>query len=784
MTVLTGAEIWRKYAVAGVPASGPHRPDKADIVPWATWLESMLASGAAGLAKATLALLAADIYRDADSTAVVYADPNPANNGFYVKGGVSGDGSWTRIGDLPGDVIRLTVTGGTGNAIVATAPVTPSVPGDKLYLMTPSANCTGASTIAVNGAAAAPIKTALASDTVTGSLVANSPVLMAWQVDHYQLLVSLPVDASGILNDAIAARTGAQTAQAAAEAAAAALGNQLRTYDTVVQAQGATIPVGVNNIRVVRDATNSRLANRTYVPGVVSDPGAFAEAGGHYWKPDFSALPTEALFSSRAGLAAATVPPLLNVALCFGYAAAGDCTPFLLKRVTSAPRFGGIRSTDRYLPSGAVDNTNGGWWVYVPGPAGVDVCAFGYVADWNGDDSVATDNTAALQEAINFAAQSFGNLGVDTGGGYGNHVLLPKGTGLIKSKITVHNGVRFRGKGVSQTILKMWDSFSTTSHVIRLGTPGDASAVCLSQTRGSAGNLVVNGSDATGGIATFFTPAPVTIYSTGNDTGITFTVTGKNLLGGTMSAVVSGSNAGKATTGGPYFAQVTSVAVSGATAANVTVGREPYAAFECSVEDMQLFATALNATSGTSMIYTDNAQHIAGVRRLRIFGGNRVCLNIQTGTGGASYITIEDIETFNHGSEVGVAANNPQIILNYAGPLLTPLKSIVVQGPDAGAASVGILIQGGRCRLEDVHVEHVAQGIVVSVASLNAGWVIMQNIIGGAGMDALVHMDSLAANNVLYYSALDSNSATLAIKDDRVGKSNLGAGLYLPWTLI
>lgn len=60
----------------------------------------------------------------------------------------------------------------------------------------------------------------------------------------------------------------------------------------------------------------------------------------------------------------------------------------------------------------------------------------------------------------------------------------------------------------------------------------------------------------------------------------------------------------------------------------------------------------------------------------------------------------------------------------------------------------------------------------------------MQNIIGGAGMDALVHMDSLAANNVLYYSALDSNSATLAIKDDRVGKSNLGAGLYLPWTLI
>lgn len=758
MIVQTGAEIWRKYAVDGVPASGPNMPDKNQIVPWATWIEGMLSAVTAGLAYADYASLAADIYHLARSTAIVYADPDPAKNGFYVKVGDAGTGSWSQIGDLPGDVIRLTVTGGTGNAIVAAAPVTPSMPGNKLYLMTPTANCSGASTIAVNGAAVVPIKTALASDTVTGSLVANSPVLMAWQVDHYQLMVSVGVDATGILNDAIAARTGAQTAQAAAEAAAAALGNQVRTYDTVAQAQAATIPVGVANVRVVRDAGGTRLVNRSYVPGLVSDPGAFAEAGGHYWKPDFSSLPTEAIMSSRAALAAATMPPLLNVAFCFGYAAAGDCTPFMLKRVTAAPRFGGVRSTDRYLPSGTVDSTNGGWWVYMPGPAGTDACAFGYKGDWNGLDASATDNFAVLQEAINFTAQAFGT-GYDTGGGAGGDVLLPSGTGMISAKLTVHDGVRLLGKGVYATVLKMKDTFSTTSDFIRLGTPGDASAITASQAKGSAGDLVINGTVASGGVAYLLQKRQPQIYSAGNDSARTFTAYGTDETGAAISAAVAGANAGSATVP-DYFMTVTRVAVDGATASTVTVGFDTFASFGCMIESMQIFSGIRNATSGMAMVETDNAQHVAGVRKVKFFAGNRHCTRFETGVGGASYFIYEDIELFNAGAAVGVASNNSMAKFNYTG-LTTKFVNVVAgAGGIGGGSAVCIEVSGGFVNADTIHIEGIATGIRINNPTANDGFVTIKNVIGGAGVINLITIDSAVDSNTVLLEGIYPNGST------------------------
>lgn len=769
MTVLTGREIWRKYAVDGVPASGPNRPGKADIVPWATWLESMLSAGVAGLAKATRALLAADIYHAADSTAIVYADADPANNGIYVKSGISGDGGWTRIGDLPGDVIRLTVTGGTGNAIVATAPVTPSVPGNKLFLLTPSANCSGASTISINGGAATPIKTALASDTVTGSLVANSTALLTFQVDHYQLLVSLPVDASGILNDAIAARTGAQTAQAAAEAAAAALGNQVRTYDTVAQAQAATIPVGVANVRVVRDATSSRLVNRTYVPGLVSDPGAFAESGGHYWKPDFSSLPTEAIFSSRAALAAATVPPLLNVALCFGFATAGDCTPFMMKRVDADPRYGGVRSTDRYLTSGTASSGNGGWWVYMPGPAGVDACAFGYRADWNGSDAGATDSTAALQEAICFASQSFGT-GFDSGGGGGGDVLVPMGSAMISALVIVHDGVRVLGKGTYGSIFKMKNSFSTTSHFFELGTPGDVAAIAASQTRASAGDLVINGTLASGGVARFLQKRVPTIYSAGDDSGRTFTVYGTDVNGASINAPVLGANVGKVDVPG-FFLTVTRVAVDGATASTVTVGFEHRASFGCKLEQVQLFTDIINAASGKAMVYTNKAQHTAGLEYVKIFAGNRHATRFETGYGGASLFTYRHVETYNHGNEPGVASNNSQIYFNYAG-LLTPISDIVMAGPGraiGGAGAKGMEIAGGFVTGRDIHAEGLATGIYIDIVNENSGNAKLSGVIGGAAMDQLIWITNQTDDNTIMLDAIYPNSADHTVKDEPAG---------------
>jgi hypothetical protein len=116
-------------------------------------------------------------------------------------------------------MIQFTVTGGTGDVIAATmSPQIPTTQAGKLYLFTPTANNTGAVTI--NGV---PVKSAVGSTLVSGSLLSGVPVSMIWQVDHYQLLTSLPVDASGILADAIAARDDAEDSADAATATATAV---------------------------------------------------------------------------------------------------------------------------------------------------------------------------------------------------------------------------------------------------------------------------------------------------------------------------------------------------------------------------------------------------------------------------------------------------------------------------------------------------------------------------------------------------------------------------------
>lgn len=232
---LTAAEVWRDYNTDGVPASGARQPDKREIRSWATLVEAINGGGGPSLGYATKAFLVADLAHAANSLAVVYNDATAGNNGLYVKSGVSGSGSWTRIGDLPSSVIRFDVTGGSANAIEVSAIETPSQPGSKLYLMTPVAQNTDAVTVEVNGGAAVSVKNAFGFNLASGSLLAGSQVLMAWATDHYQLLISANVDAGAILAGAQAAAVEAQNAAIDAAASAASL-----TYATQVEAEAGS----------------------------------------------------------------------------------------------------------------------------------------------------------------------------------------------------------------------------------------------------------------------------------------------------------------------------------------------------------------------------------------------------------------------------------------------------------------------------------------------------------------------------------------------------------------
>lgn len=109
--------------------------------------------------------------------------------------------------------------------------------------------------------------------------------------------------------------------------------------------------------------------------------------------------------------------------------------------------------------------------------------------------------------------------------------------------------------------------------IVTVGPLAAASAnnIALSQSAAAAGLLTINGSAATGGVATLDVQRKVLITSAGNDSGITFTVTGTNNDNNLFSETVTGGNAVAVPTT-QDFKTVTSVRASAATASTVTVG--------------------------------------------------------------------------------------------------------------------------------------------------------------------------------------------------------------------
>lgn len=106
-----------------------------------------------------------------------------------------------------------------------------------------------------------------------------------------------------------------------------------------------------------------------------------------------------------------------------------------------------------------------------------------------------------------------------------------------------------------------------------LGTPAvaDADGIATAQAVASATTLTLNGAAVSSGVATLTPARNVTILSAGNDSGITFTVTGTDAYGETLVETITGANAGTAN-GKKAFLTVVSVASSAAAAGNVSVG--------------------------------------------------------------------------------------------------------------------------------------------------------------------------------------------------------------------
>ena len=99
-----------------------------------------------------------------------------------------------------------------------------------------------------------------------------------------------------------------------------------------------------------------------------------------------------------------------------------------------------------------------------------------------------------------------------------------------------------------------------------------ANSVCVAQAVAGAGNLTVNGSLATGGVATFDAPRRVLVASSGNNAAVVFTVTGLSRDGVVQSETITGLTAGTDAYTELDYASVSSVYSSAACLGNITVG--------------------------------------------------------------------------------------------------------------------------------------------------------------------------------------------------------------------
>jgi hypothetical protein len=187
----TPNEVYRDFETPG--STIEHEPRKPDIRALLNQMQGQIdsASGTAQVFYTTKAALDADLAHAAGTMAMVFGDPVATNNGYYQKSGASGAGAWTRVKDLDDSVILLTPTGGTANAIVASAaPEWPAQPGRKLFKMTPTSGNSGATTVEITGVATYPVTTATGDPLVGGELTGGAPLLMSFETDHLAIMSS------------------------------------------------------------------------------------------------------------------------------------------------------------------------------------------------------------------------------------------------------------------------------------------------------------------------------------------------------------------------------------------------------------------------------------------------------------------------------------------------------------------------------------------------------------------------------------------------------------------
>lgn len=330
-------------------------------------LASLLAPYGTVVSFGTRAQMDAALTYPENTGAYVWADSTVANTGVYRKTGASGSGSWTRVADLPAAVIMASNAGaGTANALVATSAM-PVAEGSLVRVNVIATNTVSPATVSFNGGTALTIKTNAGNNVSVGGLVSGSWLLGIRTGTSFRLVsdqasaaIQAAAEAARDLAEAWAesdtAPSGAGTksakthsgetaaardlAQQYASDAAVVSGVNVPIYASVASAAGATIVAGVKVIRT-----------QAYAPVYIT-PGTLRGAA-------------EYIRVSKAAIDSAGYPALAY-----------------------------FRSTDRFMPDGTTDSTNGGYWLI--NEQRLSPAMFGAVLDGTADDTAAAQACADM----------------------------------------------------------------------------------------------------------------------------------------------------------------------------------------------------------------------------------------------------------------------------------------------------------------------------------------------------------------------------------------------------
>ncbi|WP_036010779.1 hypothetical protein [Bradyrhizobium yuanmingense] len=164
------------------------------------------------------------------------------------------------------------------------------------------------------------------------------------------------------------------------------------------------------------------------------------------------------------------------------------------------------------------------------------------------------------------------------------------------------------------------------------------------------------------------------------------------------------------------------------------------ACFGTLLEDFQIFNQFdIVGSSSRSTVYTNSAQHEAGMRRMAIYPG--ACgraATYETGYGGATYILLDSVE-FKGGKSsanctAGGSSGGAQVYINY-GTTQVIVDNINVAGLSSGSGGpreFGLVIAGGFVDIRGLHAEQVLNPATINIAGGVAnGMVRARNVIGG-----------------------------------------------------